>query len=158
LSATGEVVAQLKGFCLRQITREAVTSHSRSRASERLVAPAVRASEPTPSAALTAEEAAAYLRRKCAELAGYVESDLRLDVGFAALGLDSIAALRLSNHVLRDLGRSVGLGQILTCRSLAALAQSIAAAEADPIDQLDHIELLGRNAGRSRDSMDDNPG
>lgn len=158
LSATGQVVAQLKGFCLRQITRDAVTSQSLSRASERLAAPDVRAIEPTPSAALTAEEAAAYLRRKCAELAGHVESELRLDVGFAALGLDSIAALRLSNHVLRDLGRSVGLGQILTCRSLAALAQSIAAADAEPIDQRDEAELIGRNARQSRDSMDSNPG
>ena len=51
---------------------------------------------------------------------------MRLDVGFLALGLDSIAAIRLSNQVLRDLGRTVTLGQILTCRSLELLADTIA--------------------------------
>jgi aryl carrier-like protein len=60
-----------------------------------------------------------------------VESELRLDVGFAALGLDSIAAMRLSNQMLRDLGRTVHLGQILTCSNLLALAEAIATEDGD---------------------------
>jgi aryl carrier-like protein len=126
LSATGEVVAQLEGFCLRQITREAVTGRTSESVGARMVEPLAGSPERTGSSSMTAEEAGRYLRRKCAELAGYVESEVRLDVGFAALGLDSIAAMRLSNHLLRDLGHTVSLGEILNCRSLVALADRMA--------------------------------
>jgi amino acid adenylation domain-containing protein len=126
LSSTGHVVAVLEGFCLRQISRDAVVGGGHSTN----VRP--REGEREPSSGrdehqdITAAEAARYLQQRCAELAGYAEADIRLDVGFTALGLDSIAAMRLSNQVLRDLGRMVTLGQILTCRSLELLADTIA--------------------------------
>ncbi len=126
LSSTGHVVAVLEGFCLRQISRDAVVGGGHSTN----VRP--REGERGPSSGrdeqkdITAEEAARYLQQRCAELAGHAEADIRLDVGFTALGLDSIAAMRLSNQVLRDLGRTVTLGQILTCRSLELLADTIA--------------------------------
>ena len=125
LSSSGDVVAQLAGFCLRQIMREAVIGRPQGSQPPPIERPA-RSPESSGPIAITADEAARYLRRKCAELSGHAESEVQLDAGFAALGLDSIAAMRLSNQMLHDLGRTVHLGQILTCTNLLSLAEVIA--------------------------------
>ena len=63
-----------------------------------------------------------YLKQMCAELFGKVEAELPTDVGFTALGLDSLAAMRLSNHLLNDFACSVSLRQVLTCNGIESLA------------------------------------
>jgi acyl transferase domain-containing protein/aryl carrier-like protein len=130
LSSSGEVVAQLDGFCLRQISRAAVIDRPQE-SSTAYPGSHFGSAEPSRPLPISAHDVALYLRRRCAELTGHVESELRLDVGFAALGLDSIAAMRLSNQMLRDLGRTVHLGQILTCSNLLALAEAIATEDGD---------------------------
>lgn len=130
LAASGQVVATLEGFCLRQITRAAVG------------APVVqtgprtpdRALQPIPDGAAAGDsgqsmpsegEMLRYLQSKCAELSGYPESEIRPDEGFLALGLDSIVAAILANHILRDFGRRVTIGQILASSSIASLTREI---------------------------------
>jgi aryl carrier-like protein len=129
LSSTGDVVAELEGLCLRPITRDAVVGRGSSTTARPVEDERTLTSgRAAPPIDITAEEVARYLQQRCAELAGDAEAAMRLDEGFTTLGLDSIAAMRLSNHVLRDLGRTVTLGQILTCRSLGSLAETIASA------------------------------
>lgn len=129
LDRSGHVVATIDGFCLRQITRDAVVratasfkraeqDDSRERFPLGDVAPAPLVQD--------ASELARYMKRKCAELSGLTEMDIPTDVGFTALGLDSLAAMRLSNHLLRDFGYTVSLRQILTCSGIDSLAAAIA--------------------------------
>jgi acyl transferase domain-containing protein len=125
LTSSGQVVAILEGFCLRPITRDAVvrtTAAPRPHDGDdrkdwlpgRENAPARDVPE--------VPEMVRYLKQKCAELFGRVEADVPTDVGFTALGLDSLAAMRLSNHLLSDFGFTVSLRQILTCSGIESLA------------------------------------
>jgi len=128
LTASGHVVATIDGFCLRQITRDAVV---------RATASSTRAEPDDPGEQLPvrdigparaihdASAIARYMTRKCAELSGLAETDIPTDVGFTALGLDSLAAMRLSNHLLRDFGCTISLRQILTCDGIGSLAAAI---------------------------------
>jgi acyl carrier protein len=70
-----------------------------------------------------------YIQQRCAEIVGGADADLPTDAGFAALGVDSLAAMRLANHLSRDFGCTVSLRQILTCRGIEALATSIVSAQ-----------------------------
>jgi hypothetical protein len=130
LAASGQVVARLEGFCLRQITREAVGAprgQTGARTPDRTLQPIPsRAAADGSGAPMPSEqEILRYLQSKCAELSGYPESAIRLDVGFVALGLDSIVAMMMSNHILRDFGRRITIGQILTSSSIESLAGEI---------------------------------
>ena len=130
LSAAGAVVARFDGFCLRQLTREAVGGLGGAAlpASERVGIGWTRALATAPCGSISGPEATTrYLQRKCAELSGYPESEIALDAGVIDLGLDSIAAVMLANDLLRDLGRTVSISRILACRSLATLAREISA-------------------------------
>ncbi len=131
LTSSGQVVATLEGFCLRPIAREAVVGavstairQPHARAEERL---AVREVART-RVALNEQEITRYLQEKCAELAGD-GAIVGADVEFTAQGLDSLAAMRLSNHLSRDFGCDVSLRQILTSASLASLAASICSSD-----------------------------
>jgi acyl carrier protein len=66
-----------------------------------------------------------YLQQQCAEIVGGADDEVPTDSGFAALGVDSLAAMRLANHLARDFGCKVSLRQILTCAGIEALAASI---------------------------------
>jgi acyl transferase domain-containing protein len=130
LAASGQVVARLEGFCLRQITREAVGAplvQTKTRTPH-------RASRTIPSQAVVGGSGASmpgeremlrYLQSKCADLSGYPESEIRLDVGFLALGLDSIVAAMMSNQLFHDFGRRMTIGEILASSSIKSLAGEI---------------------------------
>lgn len=130
LNSSGEIVATFEGFCLRQITRAAVVTATsvpalQSAAGHELLP--VR----SPSMALLEIDVTSvvhYLREKCATFSGYRLEDIDAHRGFVELGLDSLAAMRLSNHVTRDLGRSVAVRDILATTSLESLASRICSA------------------------------
>jgi amino acid adenylation domain-containing protein len=128
LTAAGQVIATLEGFCLRQIARDAVVGamtaanrRDHDRLGDHLPVPDLSPARIPQDAS----EMTRYLQQKCAELFGQRDADIPTDVGFTALGLDSLAAMRLSNHVLRDFGRTVSLRQILTCNGIESLAAAI---------------------------------
>jgi acyl carrier protein len=73
----------------------------------------------------TAAEMAKYLQVKCAEISGYPETTMSVDNGFLSLGLDSLVAMTLANHLRRDFGCTVPLTQILMSQSLNSLADAI---------------------------------
>ncbi len=128
LTSSGQVMASVKGFCLRQITRDAIIGATESVERRLPDVPPVAGSRrdaPLIPQPIGIEDTARYLQRQCAELSGVVVADISLDVRFTDLGLDSIAAMRLSNHLARDLGVTVTLRQILTCDSLNRLAESL---------------------------------
>ena len=150
LAASGEVVATLEGFCLRPITRDAVVRAVSTAARQ----PRGRAEEEPPAretartrVPLIEKEMIRYLQAKCAELAG-LETIAGADVEFSALGLDSLAAMRLSNHLLRDFGRLVSLRQILTSASLESLAAAICGGDTLRRDGSgDGYQPIGRTSG-----------
>ena len=133
LAASGDVVARLEGFCLRRITREAVTGNDHGDPT-RLPTTFRLAVESRDPAGGPARPAAAtldptvitdYLRRQCAALSGHPVTDIAPDAGFIELGLDSIAAVSLANDIAREFGRMVPVVRILSCDRLVALAVEI---------------------------------
>jgi amino acid adenylation domain-containing protein len=136
LTVSGQVVASLEGFCLRQITAEAVRASLAligAQTPERTMQliPSRAAANVSGSSMPDEKEMLRYLQSKCAEFSGYSASEIRLDAGFAELGLDSIVAAMMSNQILRDFGRRITLGQILASRSVESLAGEICRAGAE---------------------------
>jgi myxalamid-type polyketide synthase MxaB len=128
LTSSGQVVASLDGFCLRQITRDAVLRASpitvgteREQRHDRLPVSDAASTRGLPDLATMTR----YLQQQCAEIVGDADTDVPTDAGFAAIGVDSLAAMRLANQLARDFGCKVSLRQILTCRGIDALAASI---------------------------------
>jgi len=133
LSASGNVVARLDGFCLRRISRDAMTGIGVESAARHAPTPGLVPAVRRAASALERPEAAnldparftAYLQRQCAALSGHPEADIAPDAGFTDLGLDSIAAVSLANDIAREFGRTVSVVRILSCASLTALAVAI---------------------------------
>ena len=127
----GTPVAMLEGFCLRPITRAAVRALQDEDAMA--VRPVVDADDgefrAAPVPGIDPAAVLSYVRRRCAELSGHPAESIDADVGFVALGLDSIAAVRLANDLDRAFGRYVPAVRILAAASLRALAEAIAAGE-----------------------------
>jgi len=126
-------VARLEGFCLRRISRDAMTGIGVESAARHAPAPGLVPAVRRAASALERPEAAnldparftAYLQRQCAALSGHPEADIAPDAGFTDLGLDSIAAVSLANDIAREFGRTVSVVRILSCASLTALAVAI---------------------------------
>jgi acyl carrier protein len=132
-SASGDVVARLEGFCLRRITRDAITGigggppalHPPARGLASADEGAASGLAPSGAAILDPAHITAYLQRQCAVLSGHPEADVAPGASFIDLGLDSIAAVSLANDIARAFGRTVPVVRILSCVSLAALADAI---------------------------------
>lgn len=131
LAGDGTTMAMLEGFCLRPITRAAV----RALQDEAAMAarPGIDANDgeirAAPAAGVDPAAILSYVRRRCAELSGHPVESIDAAVGFVALGLDSIAAVRLANDLDRAFGRYVPAVRILAAPSLRSLADVIAAVE-----------------------------
>lgn len=69
-----------------------------------------------------------YLQQRCAAMTGYPIEALATDTSFMGLGLDSLVAMTLSNHLRRDYAVSIPVTQILLSTSLEALAREVQAA------------------------------
>jgi len=130
MTSSGEVVATLEGFCLRQITRAALgrrvvpAAAGLSRPIPRATPPPANAPRPA-SSVLEPDFVVGYLRRQYAALSGCPETEIGAATSFIALGLDSIAAVILSNDMLRDLGCAATIGQILTSSGIDQLAADV---------------------------------
>lgn len=121
----GELAAQLKGFRLRSITRDALTAPSSKNDTPLSSAPMVQLSGAAPGVPTSLEEMMRDLQLRCAELSGYPASQITMDKSFMMLGLDSLVAMMLANQLRRDFEVAVGVTQILLSTSLAALAQTV---------------------------------
>ena len=127
----GTPVAKLEGFCLRPITRAAIRALQDEDAMA--IRPVLDADDgefrTAPVPGIDPAAVLSYVRRRCAELSGHPAESIDADAGFVALGLDSIAAVRLANDLDRAFGRYVPAVRILAAASLRALAEAITAVE-----------------------------
>jgi acyl transferase domain-containing protein len=130
-SESGELIAELKGFCLRRIFRKMLKPSDAALVTP--VAPVVAGAidvhaNDTPAIearATSRSDLARYLREKCAELSGTSIETIDLERGFIEIGLDSLSAVNLVNQLRRTWKLNVRVSEVLASTSLNKLAGNL---------------------------------
>ncbi len=115
------------------------------------------------NAATTAPDSSTVsrLKRVVAGVVGRPAASVNAALGLAELGVDSLGAVRLMTAIESEFGRGVGIGTLLSARSLSHLGDTLdrilalgaAAEESEPVDyraELEAVRTLCAGLDRSR--------